>query len=70
MAKIAPHLLWASDRTAARLLDLKLTEFRELVNAGALPPPTRIGALERWSVEDLDAILRGQAFRPQDEFTL
>lgn len=70
MARPALQLLYASDRTAARLLDLKLAEFRDLVAAGALPPPTRIGALERWSVEDLDAILRGRAFRPQDDFTL
>lgn len=70
MAKPVPQLLYASDRTAARLLDLTLAEFRELVTAGALPPPTRIGPLDRWNVEDLDAIIRGQAFRPQDEFTL
>lgn len=70
MARPALQLLYASDRTAARLLDLKLAEFRDLVAAGVLPPPTRIGALERWSVEDLDAILRGRAFRPQDDFTL
>lgn len=70
MARQARQILYASDRTAARLLDMTPSEFRDLVNAGALPRPHRIGTHERWRVEDLDAILRGAAFRPQDDFTL
>lgn len=50
--------LFASERTAAQLLDMKLVEFRALVQAGALPGPTR---LDRWDVSELQAIMRGQA---------
>lgn len=49
--------LFASERTAARLLDMKPGEFRELVQKGALPPPCRHG---RWDVEHLAAIMRGK----------
>ena len=52
--------LFASERTAARLLDMKPKQFRELVDRGALPPPVKVMAgIERWDVEDLRAVLRG-----------
>lgn len=46
--------------TAAAMLDLPATRFRELVAAGALPPPVRLGDDERWRVADLNAALNGQ----------
>lgn len=52
------------DATAAAMLELPLPRFRELVAAGALPQPKRIGPHERWSVEQLQAIVRGDAARP------
>lgn len=70
MARPTAQILYASDRTAARLLDMTPSEFRDLVNAGALPRPSRIGTLERWNVEDLEAILRGTVLKPQDDFSL
>ena len=59
--------LAASERTAARLLDIQPKKFRELVGMGALPPPIRIADLERWRVDDLVAILEGRAARPADD---
>jgi len=58
------------DCTAAKLLDMSVERFRRLVAEGALPPPARIGPDERWRVDELDAILRGDAARPRDEFEL
>lgn len=54
--------LFASERTAARLLDMKPREFLALVSAGALPRPVKIGGkFERWSVKELEAIKTGAA---------
>lgn len=61
---------FARDRTAAQLLDMTPSEFLALVKAGALPRPTRVGDLDRWSVADLDAILHGNIPQPDDDFTL
>jgi hypothetical protein len=63
-------LLFASERSAAAMLDMRPAEFRALVAAGSLPAPIRIGEHERWSVEDLDAIVRGQKPKPTEDFTL
>lgn len=56
----AARPLFARERTAAALLDMKPAEFRRLVQEGALPPPTR---LDRWDVEQLMSIMRGDAVR-------
>lgn len=54
--------LFASERTAAKMLDLKPAEFRGLVDAGALPKPVNIGgSYVRWFVKDLEAIKTGEA---------
>ena len=52
--------------TAARMLDLPVAEFLRLVDAHALPPPRRIGDVERWDVAQIEATLRGTAQRHQD----
>lgn len=59
--------LFASERTAAALLDMKPAEFRALVTAGSLPGPS---LLERWDVSELQAIMRGQAHKPKDTLDL
>ena len=59
MTVVAPVL--ASERTAAKLLDMKPAEFRGLVNNGVLPKPASIGGFERWDVEQLQSIARGDA---------
>ncbi len=65
------EVMYASERSAARLLDMRPAEFRALVDAGALPPPVKIaGKLERWSVGDLDAIVRGIKPKPVEDFDL
>ena len=54
--------LFASERTAARLLDMKPSEFVRLVEQGALPKPVKIGGeFVRWSVKELEAIKTGTA---------
>ena len=53
--------LFANDRTAARLLDMKPKEFCELVEAGHLPKPFECGGISRWDVEQLVNIWRGEA---------
>lgn len=54
-----PDLLFASERTAARLVDMKPDEFRDLVDRGLLPPPRRIGNVERFDLAELQAVIRG-----------
>ena len=55
-----PTLLFANDKNAAALFDLKTTDFHELVSDGVLPKPTKIGTFERWDVEQLQSIARGE----------
>lgn len=57
-------------QTAAAMLDLSAADFLKLVERGALPPPVRIGGHDRWHVAQLEAILRGNAAKPNEEFEL
>jgi len=59
--------LFATAQTAARLLDMHTPEFCKLVEAGALPGPCSFG---RWDVAQLQAIMRGDTIKPQQELTL
>ncbi|MDF0599908.1 hypothetical protein P1J78_04105 [Psychromarinibacter sp. C21-152] len=56
-----PAPLFADDKTAAELFCMKRDEFRRLVDAGHLPGPRDLGGLERWDVEELQRIARGDA---------
>lgn len=58
---LKPHMLFAGDKKAAALLDMKPAEFRGLVEDGVLPKPVNIGGFERWDVEQLQSIARGDA---------
>lgn len=58
------------DTTAAQMLDMSARQFRDLVKAGALPPAKRVGCHERWLVSDLEAIVTGEAMRPNEGFDL
>ena len=64
-ARITP--LFARESTAARLLDMDVAEFRRLVSAGALPRPAQF---ERWDVEDLRRVVRGDPARFNDGLDL
>ncbi|WP_288949284.1 hypothetical protein [uncultured Paracoccus sp.] len=59
--------LFASEKTAARLLDMHPAEFRKLVDAGSLPGPVKH---KRWDVEQIRAIMRGEFVRPSEDFDL
>ncbi|MBQ4824154.1 hypothetical protein J4729_06260 [Leisingera sp. HS039] len=59
MNAISP--LFANERNAAKLLDMKPAEFRSLVEGGHLPRPIVRGGLARWDVEQLVKIWRGEA---------
>ena len=64
-----PAPIFARDRTAAKLLDMTLGEFRDLVSAGSLPKPVRIGGKhDRWPVDQLQAISSGAAMREAFEW--
>jgi len=62
--------LFADERTAAQLLDMAPATFRRLVADGVLPPPCRVGEIERWDVEELQAIMRGRKPRRREELEL
>ncbi len=60
MAAIAS--ISASEVTAAKLLDMKLEEFRALVQAGHLPRGREIApGIIRWPTDDLRRIVSGEA---------
>lgn len=52
------------ERNAAKMLDMTPAEFRELRAKGILPPPASIGGIQRWRVEDLERIVKGESVRP------
>lgn len=54
-------IIFAAERRAAGMLDLKPCDFLALVNDGILPKPTLIGNHKRWDVEQLQSIVRGDA---------
>jgi hypothetical protein len=55
-------LIYASECSAAKLLDMKPAQFRALVQEGHLPKSREIApGVERWDVEDLRRISRGEA---------
>lgn len=57
-----PAPILASESTAARLLDMRLAQFRALVEAGHFPRGREIApGLVRWSVDDLRRIAKGEA---------
>jgi len=66
MGRIAP--IAVAERTAAKMMDMKPSDFRRLVQCGSLPSPVRISGLERWRVSDLESVLNGNAMN-EDEFT-
>ena len=51
---------------AAALLDLKPSEFQNLVERRVLPEPVDLAGYERWRVADLQAVLDGSAM--DDDF--
>lgn len=61
-ARPAPIL--ADARTAAALFCMTARDFLALVKAGHLPTAILIGGHERWDVEALVRIARGDAARP------
>lgn len=65
MNKLVP--LFADDKTAAMLLCMSRAKFLRLVEEGALPGPVNHN---RWHVEELNAIMLGDAAKPIGEFCL
>lgn len=60
MADLQPIMV--SEGTAAKLLDLTRTEFKRLVEGGALPGGREIApGFLRWDVQELRRIARGEA---------
>jgi predicted DNA-binding transcriptional regulator AlpA len=57
MGSLVP--LAVGEKNAAQLLDLKLKEFRSLVEQGILPRPRKVGPFDRWDAAELQAVIRG-----------
>ncbi len=51
--------LYVRESKAAKLMDMNLMQFRNLVEAGALPSPVIFHGLPRWRVDDLAKIVSG-----------
>lgn len=59
MSRTAP--LFVDEKRAAELFCIKPQQFRGLVEAGHLPGALKRGGVERWDVEELTRIWRGDA---------
>lgn len=58
MTRITP--IAVGEKNTAKMMDMSLERFQNLVRAGSLPRPKPIApGVERWSVAELDAILNG-----------
>ena len=55
------------ETSAAAFLDMKPSEFRQLVEKGALPPA---GPLGRWDKEKLAAVMRGDPVKNVIQFEI
>lgn len=53
--------IFANERSADRLLDMKPAEFTGLVERGHLPKPRDIAGYKRWDVDELRRIIVGEA---------
>lgn len=62
--------LAVDEKEAAKLLSLRVEEFRSLVLSGCLPGPISWGKLSRWSVSSLEAVLSGANIRDDEEFEI
>ena len=62
-----PAPLFATERTAAQLLDMKPSEFRLLVAGGHLPRPRKFGGFDRWDVRELTRIVSGATIEEEFE---
>lgn len=63
MKRLTPF--FASEKTAAELLDMKPAEFRELVRAGHLPKGEEIApGVPRWETDHLRNLHAGKLARP------
>jgi len=62
MSKLTP--MFVCSKNAAKLLDMNEREFLKWVRDGALPGPVKF---ERWDVQQLCAIMKGDAARPAPE---
>jgi predicted DNA-binding transcriptional regulator AlpA len=56
---VKPDTLFATEARAARFVDMPRPEFRRLVDAGHLPKPRKIGQLERFDLDELRRVVRG-----------
>lgn len=57
MTNLTP--LAVGEKSAAKLLDMKVPEFLSLVADGVLPGPRKVGPFQRWDTEELRAVMRG-----------
>lgn len=55
-----PDPILAAPATMARLLDMTPKQLAALVDGGALPGPRLIGGLERYDVDELRRVIRGE----------
>lgn len=51
---------FATDKTAAKLLDMKPKQFRDLVAGHHLPEPRNFGKYVRWDMEAVYRAIRGE----------
>ncbi len=58
--KQKPEVLFGKARTVAAALEMSERQFLDLVEAGIFPAPLKIGDLDRWDMEEICRIIRGE----------
>lgn len=65
MTAVSP--IFAGERKAALLMDMRPKEFLDLVHRGVLPRPCDIGGHKRWNVDELRKIASGEMIDDLDD---
>ncbi|MCA2007914.1 hypothetical protein [Tritonibacter mobilis] len=65
MANLFP--IAVGEKSAAKMFDMEVRQFRDLVQQGILPKPRQIGSHDRWDAEELRAVVRGQMIHSYED---
>jgi excisionase family DNA binding protein len=54
-------------KQVSQVLQCSPSTVRRMVESGAIPPPLRLGGLQRWRMSDLEAMVEAPKERPETD---